>query len=195
MKKLYLFALLLAFTACSNPISEKVSEDTPFKYIVHPSIQAKGMGQIKGLAEDHLKPVLMTEMKKDKSGMAGMELCSTSAETIESAYNKTLPTGSNVRRTALKYRNPNNKPDTVDVAVMNKLKEDNNFKPVVIELENHYRVYKALPTMKPCLTCHGDSNSMNSSVQKMIHEKYPKDLASNFKENEFRGVVVSEIQK
>lgn len=195
MKKLYLFALILPFIACSNPTTETVSEDTEFKYVVNPSIQAKGMAQIKGLAEDHLKPVLMTEMKKDKSGMAGMVLCSNSARSIEDAYNKTLPSDSNVRRTALKYRSPANKPDTVDIAVMKELKKDNNFKPVVIELENEYRVYKALPTLKPCLACHGDSNTMNSSVKEMIHEKYPKDLASNFKENEFRGVVVSEIQK
>ena len=102
---------------------------------------------------------------------------------------------SHVRRTALKYRNPANKPDAVDITVMNKLKENKNFKPLVIELESHYRVYKALPTMKPCLACHGDTTAMNSSVKEMIDKKYPTDLATNFKENEFRGVVVSEIQK
>ncbi|MBU1668249.1 DUF3365 domain-containing protein [bacterium] len=195
MKKIYALTLALAFTACSNTSTKKVAQDAPFKYIVNPTVQTKGMQQIKGLIEGHLKPALMTEMKKDTSGMSGMELCSASAKGIESAYNESLPKDSNVRRTALKYRNPENKPDAIDVAVMNNLKENKNFNPVVIELDNHYRVYKALPTMKPCLACHGDTTAMNSSVKEMINKKYPTDLASNFKENEFRGVIVSEIQK
>lgn len=195
MKRLTLLSLAFAFTACSNPSTEKNSQDTPFKYIVNPTIQAKGMEQIKGLIEGHLKPALMSEMKKDQSGLAGMELCSVSAKGIENAYNESLPKDSHVRRTALKYRNPANKPDAIDITVMNNLKENKNFKPLVIELESHYRVYKALPTMKPCLACHGDTTAMNSSVKEMINKKYPTDLASNFKEGEFRGVVVSEIKK
>lgn len=195
MKKIYALTLVLAFTACSNTSTEKVVQEAPIKYIVNPAIQTKGMNQIKGLIGGHLKPALMTEMKKDKSGISGMELCSASAKGMENAYNESLPKDSNVRRTALKYRNPANKPDAIDVAVMNNLKENKNFKPVVVELADHYRVYKALPTMKPCLACHGDTTTMNSSVKEMISKKYPTDLATNFKENEFRGVVVSEIQK
>lgn len=195
MKKIYAFTLVLAFTACSNTSTEKVVQDAPFKYIINPTIQTKGMEQIQGLIDGHLKPTLMTEMKKDKSGISGMELCSASAKGMENAYNKSLPQDSNVRRTALKYRNPANKPDATDIAVMKNLKENKNFKPVVVELTDQYRVYKALPTMKPCLACHGDTTAMNSTVKKMILKKYPTDLATNFKENEFRGVVVSEIQK
>ena len=195
MKNFYALCLALSLTACSNTSSETNSQTAPFKYVVNPDIQAKGMEQIKGLVEGHLKPMLTLEMNKDSSGKAGMQLCSASAKGMENAYNETLPKDSTVRRTALKYRNPDNKPDAIDVAVMIDLEKNNNFEPVVIELAKNYRVYKALPTLKPCLACHGDTTAMNSSVKEMIAKSYPNDLAMNFKENEFRGVVVSEIKK
>ena len=185
--------LTLALTACSNTQSNE--KESNVKFVENPTIQAKGMEQIKTLLKGHLKPAIMGEMKSDKTGVAGMTMCSTEAKTIVANYNKTLPEGSKVRRTALKYRNPANKPDATDVAVMNELKAKKNFKPVVVELEKSFRVYKALDVKKPCLACHGASDTLNSGVKELITKNYPKDLATEFKEGDFRGVVVSEIAK
>jgi predicted component of type VI protein secretion system len=185
---------VLMLSACSEttPSSSKV---TKVNYVENAEIQAKGMKQIKGLI-DGVKPALMTTLKSDKTGIEGMEMCSTSAMEMGKKYNASLPKDSKVRRTALKYRNPNNKPDATDVVVMTKLKADNTFKkPLVVDMGDSYRVYKALPVHKPCLICHGDTKKMSPSMLKSIKEKYPKDLASNFKEHEFRGVIVSTIKK
>ena len=194
MNKNYTFSLaltlILTLSACSSkPQEEKIN------YVNNSEIKKQGMGYIKTLIGGHLKPALMASMKKDKTGVEGMSVCSTSATTMVESYNKTLPEGSSVRRTALKYRNPNNKPDNVDTLVMMDLKNNKNFAPVVVEMPNHFRIYKALPTKKPCLNCHGDKSTMNTQVQVMINKHYPKDLATDFKENQFRGVVVSEIKK
>ncbi len=199
MNKIYTLTLALTLTACSSPSTQEITmngeNNVSFKYVENPTIQATGMEQIKGLLDDHLKPALMPKMKKDPSGVLGMKLCSESAKGIENAYNENLPKDSMVRRTALKYRNPANKPDAIDVEVMTDLQTKNNFNPVVIEMKDQYRVYKALPTLKPCLACHGDTTIMDETVKEIIAKKYPTDLATNFKEGEFRGVVVSEIKK
>jgi hypothetical protein len=189
---------ILILSACSETTTSDTKNSqkiTNVKYVENAEIQAKGMKQIKGLISG-VKPALMGTLKSDKSGISGMEMCSTSAMEMGKKYNASLPKDSKVRRTALKYRNPNNKPDVTDVEVMTKLKADNSFdKPLVVDMGDSFRVYKALPVHKPCLICHGDVKKMSSSMLKTIKEKYPNDLAVNFKEHDFRGVIVSTINK
>jgi len=190
-----LLASLLLLSACSESSQTMKAEETAVKYVNNPAIQAKGMKQIKGLISG-VKPALMQTFKKDKTGIEGMEMCSTSAQHMGKSYNATLPKDSKVRRTALKYRNPNNKPDATDVVVMHKLIADKNLKkPLVVDMGKSFRVYKALPTHKPCLVCHGDKEQMPQRMKQVIDAKYPADLATGFKEHAFRGVIVSEIQK
>ena len=190
MKNTLLTSTLLASLLLLNGCN-----DTTVNYVENAEIQAKGMKQIKGLISG-VKPALMETFKKDKTGVEGTIMCSEAAQGMGKSYNKTLPSDSKVRRTALKYRNPNNKPDATDVAVMNKLVADNTFKkPLVVDMGKTFRVYKALPTHKPCLACHGDKTKMPEKMKAIIDTKYPADMATGFKEHDFRGVIVSEITK
>jgi Spy/CpxP family protein refolding chaperone len=164
-------------------------------YIKNPEIQSKGLKQIKGLI-DTVKPSLMETLKKDKTGVDGTVMCSTSAPEMGANYNKTLPKDSSIRRTAIKYRNPNNKPDATDLVVMQDMIADGNLsKPLVVDMGDNFRVYKALPMHKPCLVCHGNLENMPTKMKDIVNKKYPNDLATGFKEHEFRGVIVSEIKK
>jgi hypothetical protein len=118
------------------------------------------------------------------------------AQEMTANYNKTLPEGSTIRRTAIKYRNPANKPSDIDLEVMKSMIADGNLsKPVVIDMGDSFHVYKALPMHKPCLACHGDQSKMPKEMNNIIAKKYPTDLAVGLKEHEFRGVIISEIQK
>jgi hypothetical protein len=175
--------------------TNKKEEKTTVNYVKNPEIQAKGLKQVKGLI-DTVKPALMESLKKDKTGVEGTVMCSSSAHEMGATYSKTLPEGSKIRRTAIKYRNSNNKPDATDLIVMKDMIADGNLsKPLVVDMGESFRVYKALPTKKPCLACHGDTNSMPTEMKEIIKKKYPTDLATGFKENEFRGVIISEIKK
>ena len=206
MKKQYfsIFALgvLLMFSACNETTNETTTADSPksekataVKYVDNAEIQAKGMKQIKGLVGT-VKPALKGAMKSDKTGMEALKMCTTTAQEMGKKYNATLPEDSSIRRTALKYRNPNNKPDATDVEVMEKLKADKTFdKPLVVDMGDSFRVYKALPVKKPCLVCHGDTKKMSSSMLETLKKNYPDDMAVNFKEGDFRGVIVSTIKK
>jgi len=165
------------------------------KYVNNPEILAQGVKQAKGLI-DGVKPTLMATLKKDPTGVEGTVMCSTKAQEMGANYNSSLPKGSHIRRTAIKYRNPANKPDATDLIVMNDMIADGNLsKAVVVDMGKSFRVYKALPTHKPCLKCHGDANSMPEKMKEIINKKYPHDLATDFKEHELRGVIVSEIEK
>ena len=171
------------------------SKKITVNYVKNAEIQAKGLKQAKGMIEG-VKPTLMATLEKDPTGVEGTIMCSTKAQEMGANYNKSLPEGSSIRRTAIKYRNPNNKPDATDLVVMNDMIADGNLsKPLVVDMGENFRVYKALPMHKPCLKCHGDTNSMDPKMKEIISKNYPNDLATGFKEHEFRGVIVSEIKK
>jgi hypothetical protein len=139
-----------------------------------------------------LKPTLMGLMKSDPTFQTAMGGCTTMATSMTNNYNDLSDT--KVRRTALKYRNPNNKPDATDKTVMERFLASNDFKePLVVEMSDHYRVYKALDIKKPCLACHGEN--ISNDLRNMLLKSYPTDMATNFKLGEFRGVVVAKVKK
>ncbi|MBN2721396.1 MAG: DUF3365 domain-containing protein [Campylobacterales bacterium] len=188
MKKMMILPIALMLGACT----QTTTIGTPDKNLK--AVEAKGVSQADGLISA-IKPVLMQSLKADPTGASGMTACANAAMPLTDEYNKQLPSDSKVRRTALKYRNPANKPDDKDIEVMNKIIASKNFAPMVVEMNDSYRVYKPLPMAQPCMACHGDIKTMNKHTREKIKEYYPKDLATGFKPGEFRGVVVSEIKK
>jgi len=155
--------------------------------------------EIKSLGNAHiesfmvtLKEPLMQLINMDSSYKSAMGGCSSIAMSRTNEYNAV--SNVKVRRTALKYRNPANKPDETDKIVMEHFLASNNLKDsLVVDMGNNYRVYKALDMKKPCLACHGEN--ISEDLQKMLTRTYPKDMATGFKLGEFRGVVVAKVKK
>jgi len=162
--------------------------------------QEEGVKYIKMLGGT-LKKNLQAQMKADKTGLSAMKFCTHKADELTKEVNSKLPKNASVRRTTLQSRNPNNKADALDSAVMQQMISDMNGtkneigKPILVETINSYRVYKALVTQPVCLKCHGNAQQITPEIQKMIQDNYPKDQATKFKAGDLRGVIVSEIQK
>jgi len=161
-------------------------------------IKQEGMKYIKMLGGE-LKQNLQSKMKEDPTGESALGFCIGTADSITEKVNKKLPSHASVRRTAIKYRSDSNKPDAKDIEVMNtyieKLK-NKTFSPksiIMTQDGNNYRVYKPLVTKAVCLKCHGEN--ISDKLKPIISKAYPNDLAINFKEGDFRGVIVSEIKK
>jgi len=171
----------------------KNSTSTTVKYVSKPIVVEQGMLHIDGFMGT-LKPTLKSALKQDKTQEIAMGACSSMAMQMTNDYNNVSP-NAKVRRTALKYRNPANKPDATDKEVMYRLQAVNDGKPVAVDIGGTYRVYKPLKMKSSCLLCHGSTTQISPKVLKMIRTKYPHDLATGFKLGEFRGAVVSEFQK
>ncbi len=174
----------------SNPVSSSTST-TSVNYVSKPIVIEQGMLHIKGFMGT-LKPTLKSALKQDKSAVTAMGACSSMAMQMTNDYNN-VTQGVKIRRTALKYRNPKNKPDNIDKEVMYRLQAVNDGKPVAVDMGNAYRVYKPLKMKQSCLLCHG--SNISPKISQMIKTKYPHDLATGFKLGEFRGAVVAEISK
>ncbi len=184
IKLLLISALLAGNIAAAEEKNETVKE---------------AVGYIKMLGS-RLKSELQENIKQDPSGVGAMGFCSASAMKITEEINGKLPAYASVRRTALKYRNPQNAPDAADEKVMREivgLVNSKHFDPEsplkVLVDEKSTRVYKPLFTEKACLKCHG--SEISPEVARIIKEQYPKDGATGFSEGAFRGVIVAEIKK
>ncbi len=204
----------LLFTACnSTSVKPKIEESvqvvqeatvkSPKKAPVLAKTSIVTYANEKSIVKDegmmHIES-FMTTMKSTLDGLINSDLshktalgaCSTLGQGLADDYNKISDV--KVRRTALKYRNPKNKPDSTDTIVMEGFLRTKNFKePQVVDMGDHYRVYKALKVKQECLACHGDN--ISKDLRKMLEKTYPKDMATNFKLGEFRGAVVAKIKK
>jgi len=222
-KKLYTLALTpIIFIACVNSepkqadivekvttkkveIAEKIVSVAPtmttepkqaqptVSFIENKKVLEKGMTHIDTFMGS-MQPTLKSLLKEDSTHVTAMGACSSMARGMVDDYNRQI-NGVKLRRTALKYRNPKNKPDTADRMVMDTFISTKKFKPLVVDLGKEYRVYKPLIIKPSCLLCHGPRNDISPELVKMIDRTYPKDKATGFQLGEFRGVVVADIKK
>lgn len=103
--------------------------------------------------------------------------------------------GWDMGRTSLKIRNPNNAPDSWELAVLNtfETRKANGESPKTMDFgevvevngEKTYRYMKAIPTGKPCLHCH--AAEIKPAVAKTIENLYPDDKARGYKAGDIRG--------
>jgi len=163
------------------------------------SVKQEGVKYIKMLGKE-LKTQLKAHMKADPTGVEAMGFCAGKADEITKEVNAKLPEGIRVRRTALKTRSEKNIPDTVDTKIMEayaKKATEKSLDPKdiqVVEVDGVTRVYKPLLVKPVCMKCHGSEEAISSDIKAMISKIYPKDMATGFKEGDFRGVMVSEMK-
>jgi hypothetical protein len=106
-------------------------------------------------------------------------------------------TGSSIKRTSFKYRDPANVPDKYEAEALRFFEESikkGQMPKYYVQTVNEngkvmYRYYKPLKVEGVCLTCHGDPNLMDKKLLEKIRTFYPNDKAIGYKEGDFRGVV------
>ncbi len=145
---------------------------------------------------------LMGELKTNL-GMAlkeggfpkAIEFCAGKAQELTAKVNRDLVVVK-VKRVSDKYRNPENRPDQLDLKVINEFKEKlkegklppYEIKKVKVGGEEYFVYYKPILVAPFCLNCHGDPSRMNPEVVRIIREKYPQDKALGYRAGELRGV-------
>jgi len=161
------------------------------------TVAMEGVKYIKMLGKE-LKGNLVKYLKEDPTGLQAAYFCAKSAEDLTKKVNEKFPPNVIVRRTALKFRNPRNKPDATDTKVMEKMMAEMKAgtfkkKPRVVKVGETKRVYVPLIAEKACLKCHGPVEKIDPKVRETIAKKYPHDMATGFHEGDLRGVIVAEI--
>jgi len=148
----------------------------------------KGDSLVK-LTFDTLRSALQQNMKE--KGVAGtIEYCNLNAYAITSLYAKE---GIAIRRTAEKYRNPGNSPDSIEKVVFalytSLLRDKQPLENVVLESSGNIHYFKPIILQAMCRNCHGITGSdIQPLVVEEIKRRYPADLATSFREGDLRGM-------
>lgn len=123
-----------------------------------------------------------------------MPYCKTAAYSLTNIYASDSVI---VRRTALKYRNPANKPDTTEERILKifaLLKAqgiiNDSIKPITERSKNgEVHFYKPIMLQSMCASCHGAKGTdIQPPVWKAINTLYPLDMAYDFKTGDLRGM-------
>lgn len=196
MKIILISVLLIVLVSCGTEpeiVSEITSEDAPVFFKLADSsalvlVQALG-GRL-------------TEVIQSDGVIKAIEVCKEEAYDITDDLEEKIGKDVSIKRVSNKYRNPQNAPDKYEIEALdwfnNKLSESN-------ELPNNYgqkilrknkkilRYYKPMIVQTKCLLCHGDDDTRLPDVSKRITKHYPNDLAKNYKNGDFRGLIRVEM--
>jgi hypothetical protein len=130
---------------------------------------------------------------------AAVAYCRLEALPLTAQITEEFPQVKNIRRTALRVRNPTNAPDATDRHVLERWLAAWNPAapppPVMQEFTaedgtTELRYYRPVPVMATCLACHGTGDEIPANVRAAIERDYPQDEAVNFKEADLRGTIV-----
>jgi len=151
------------------------------------------------LGEDAIKKMMKTLKEavmgamKEGGPKKTAQVCSTSATAIEKSVNDTL-TNVYVKRITSKPRNPDNMASEEELKVLAEMEKSNAKGSLTIKVsDTHYKVYQPIRMMKMCVKCHGDDASRNKEADAIIQAKYTTDKAVGYKEGDFRGAFVADI--
>ncbi|MDP6351680.1 MAG: DUF3365 domain-containing protein [Alphaproteobacteria bacterium] len=152
---------------------------------------AASRGAVKAFAQA-LKGELVAAIKAG-GPVHAIEVCNHAAPDI--AAERTAAAGWRIARTSLKPRNPGNRPDGWEEAVLEEFEARKAAGEDVVNLEaseivtaegrRSFRYMKAIPTGGVCLACHGQS--LAPEVSAALDALYPDDQARGFAVGDIRG--------
>jgi len=94
-----------------------------------------------------------------------------------------------IKRTALKTRNQNNAPDSLERVFLNQYLASGNFESKLVATKTGTAYFEPIILKGFCQTCHGTTGAeMAFETDSIIKSIYPLDEATGFAEGDFRGM-------
>lgn len=156
--------------------------------------QAADLAQLRGEAEALIPPFQQQLLTSVQTAVAAggpaqaVEACRQLAPGIAQQHS-VAPW--KVGRTALRLRNPDNRPDAWEQAVLEDFQRRSQAGEAVANLsraevvDGEFRYMRAIATGEPCLACHG--TAVKPELARLIEQHYPQDQARGFSAGELRG--------
>jgi len=153
----------------------------------------KAVGVLLKIVQKELKTTI-----EEKGLVAALSVCDDKALYLTDSVANSMNGVLEIKRTSLRYRNPENAPDTYERNVLSyfqsTLLETGNLPEDMIEkvssdTTTHFRYYRPLVVKSLCLNCHGQSENISPEVAYRLKRLYPKDHATGYSIDQFRGVV------
>lgn len=149
------------------------------------SVYISAGNKMVSLTFDTLRQSLLTAIS-ERGIENAINFCNQKAYTLTATYADSVE----IRRTSFRYRNPENKPDSLEEIVLTKMEtQAPNPEATLVRSNNGVHYFRPIVMQALCLNCHGTpgTNIAPSTLQRIRHF-YPADSAINYQEGELRGV-------
>jgi hypothetical protein len=192
----FVFSVTMFVSCSEKKISDEQGGD---KEPIPDSVYAQQGNRIVALSFDTLRNSLLHAIGSSSIEEA-IAFCNEKAFPITATYTDSI----DIRRTSLRIRNPKNKPDSLELLVLNEMEglmksgKVPNSKVVRHTSTGELHFFKPILLQAMCLNCHGTPGlQIQNTTLARIHKLYPDDQAVNFKEGDLRGLwhIIFNIQK
>lgn len=181
-----LLILLFVISSCGIKDERSVQKQESIKQ----EFIQKG-SEIVYLTQSELIKNVTNAMKAGGPGYA-IDFCSTRAMHLKDSLSRL--NNCEIRRIAIKYRNPIDMPQTKTekdqlYRYQDAFQNGNPIEPEVYLFDDRIEYYQPITIEKgTCLVCHGNPGTqITDEVLEKIKARYPDDLATGFALNDFRG--------
>jgi len=178
--------ILLVISSCSVKDERSVQKEESIKQ----EFLQKG-GEIVNLTQSELLKNVTHAMKTGGPGYA-IDFCNMRAMHLKDSLSRM--NNCEIRRIALKYRNPIDMPQTKTekdqlYQYQDALQKGDSIKPGVYLFDDRIEYYQPIIIDQgTCLVCHGNPGTqITEETLEKIKARYPNDLATGFALNDFRG--------
>jgi len=187
MRIITLIWVLLMITSCGSRETKQAAQNEQsikLEYLL------KGE-QIAKLAQSELLKNVSSAIGEGGPGYA-IDFCNLHALALKDSLSHL--NNCQIRRISLRYRNPADKPQTIEeTEQLNRYQmaheEGKSIKPEIYLYHDRIEYYQPITiAMEACLICHGDPDKqIADETLGKINARYPGDLATGFAMNDFRG--------
>lgn len=189
-----LIAAALVATACSpsRPPAAGQSSTVDSVALARARTAAGDLGR-------DLMELLTSELQRGGPA-AAIAVCADSAQRRTARHNAE---GTMVRRVGTRTRNPANRPDAVEAAVLQsfaaalaagRVPRDTAFTVEAAGGAREVRFLRPIRVAQPCLACHGSPGTFAPAVRELLSERYPQDEAVGYRVGDLRGAISVRLQ-
>jgi hypothetical protein len=190
-----LAAAVLVATACSS--------DRPSVAGQPSAPDSLALARARTAADDlgrDLMGLLTSELQRGGPA-AAIAVCADSAQRRTARHNSE---GTMIRRVGTRIRNPANRPDPVEGAVLRsfaaalaagRVPGDTAFTLEAAGGAREVRFLRPIRVAQPCLACHGTPATYSPAVRRLLRERYRQDQAVGYQVGDLRGAISVRIQE
>lgn len=159
-----------------------------------PADRAREIGQQASQALQKQLGGALMEALSEGGPAAAVAVCADTAQVLTKRIASDLGVpGLQLARTSLHLRNPANRPDSLEVSVLEAytaaLAAGEDVAPRLETVGERYRYFAPIETRSFCLQCHGPADRLAGDVPAMLAELYPEDRATGHETGDLRGIV------